>query len=60
MKDTIRECKLYSIPELVEILGMERHSIYKLIDSGRLKAIKTKKTYRRRVFGKELLKYLEG
>lgn len=58
--DEIKEAKLYTIPELCEILGYERHTIYGLIASGRLKAIKTKEKAHRRVFGKYLLEFLNS
>lgn len=56
----IIEGKIYKMPELVEILGMERHTVKKLINDGRIKAISSKKFEHTLVIGKNLIKYLEG
>jgi len=54
------ESKLYTMPEVCEILQHDRHTIYKLIKDGKLKAIQTSEKAHWRVFGKHLLEYMEG
>lgn len=54
----IKEAKMYSIKELEEILGFERHKIYRLIESGKLKGIQTIKRGSWRVIGKFLLEFI--
>jgi hypothetical protein len=56
----IREAKMYSVPELSEILGFERHKIYQLIESGQLKGIQSANKGHWRVIGKFLLEYMRG
>ena len=56
----IREAKMYSVPELCEILGYERHTIYRLIESGKLKGIQPADKGHWRVIGKFLLEYMRG
>ena len=54
----IKDAKLYTMPEICEITGLERHSIMRHIKSGKLKAIPRTKDDHYRVFGKFLKEYL--
>lgn len=56
----IREAKMYSVPELCDILGYERHKVYRLIESGKLKGIRASEKDHWRVIGKFLLQYMRG
>jgi len=56
----IRECKMYSIKELTEIIGCHENTLYNDIKSGKLKALQTKDRAKYRVIGKYLLDYLNG
>lgn len=58
--DEIKECKMYSIPEICKILGYSRWTVYDLIESGRLKGIQSKNRGHWRVIGKFLLQFMEG
>ena len=55
----IRETKMYSVPELAKILNFERHTIYRLIESGRLKGVQTMNRGHYRVIGKFLIEFIE-
>ena len=56
----IKESKLYRVPEVCEILGITRGTLYRWIDEGRIKAIPhTKKQYRR-ILGKNLIAFIGG
>ena len=52
--------KLYRVPELCEMLGVARQTIYRWIDSGKLKAIPHQKKMYRRVMGRDISKFLGG
>lgn len=56
----IRECKMYSIRELTELLGCHENTLYNDIKSGKLKALQTKDKAKYRVIGKFVKEYLNG
>jgi excisionase family DNA binding protein len=56
--ENIRDCKLYTIKELTEILGCHENTLYLDIKSGKLKALQTKDKAKYRVIGKFVKEYL--
>ena len=56
----IREAKLYTIKEMAEITGLKPREVYSLIKKGRIRAIPCEFKEKIRVFGKYLIKYMEG
>ena len=56
----IREAKLYTIREVAEILGMDSAAVWRLVKQGKIKAIPSAKREKIRIFGKFLLRFMEG
>ena len=56
----IREAKLYTIKEIMELLDLPYITVYRLIKADKIHAINADSTEKIRVAGKFLLRYLEG
>jgi len=56
----IKDCRMYTVKELEEILNLERRQVYRLIDRGLLHAVPTRFKEKRRVIGKFLKQYING
>lgn len=50
--------KSYTVPEVIEILGTTRQSIYKLIEEGCFRAVKVENGYR--IYKDSFDKWLDG
>ena len=59
-KGGIREAKLYTIKEIMELLDLPYITVYRLIKDGKIHAINADNREKIRVAGKFLLRYLEG
>jgi len=58
----ISEGKIYKMPEVTKILGMDRKTIYRLIKNGDLRAFRTSKGARSeyRIIGRNIINFVEG
>jgi excisionase family DNA binding protein len=58
----ITEGKIYTVPEICELLGFHRDTVIKLIKNGNLPAFRcgTGKKSQYRIIGKNLINYMEG
>jgi excisionase family DNA binding protein len=52
--------KMYSVAELSELLGYERHTIYKMIKNGKLRGIQSSEKSKWRITEKYVNEFLNG